>query len=83
MRVKYFAWVRERIGKAEEIIEPPATVRTVKKGDQIVRVALEVYGSSNSAVLDWIRKNNPQLRNLNRVDVGMQLSLPPLPPGVR
>jgi len=29
MKIKYFAWVRERIGKAEETIEPPADVRTV------------------------------------------------------
>jgi sulfur-carrier protein len=29
MKVKYFAWVRERIGKAEETIEPPASVHTV------------------------------------------------------
>ena len=29
MKLMYFAWVRERIGKAEEIIEPPATVSTV------------------------------------------------------
>jgi sulfur-carrier protein len=29
MKVKYFAWVRERIGKAEETIEPPDNVRTV------------------------------------------------------
>ena len=29
MKVKYFAWVRERIGKSEETIEPPANVRTV------------------------------------------------------
>jgi molybdopterin synthase sulfur carrier subunit len=31
MRVKivYFAWVRERIGKAEEMLEPPAGVATV------------------------------------------------------
>jgi molybdopterin synthase sulfur carrier subunit len=29
MRVKYFAWVRERIGKAEETLEPPAGVATV------------------------------------------------------
>jgi len=29
MKVKYFAWVRERIGKAEETIEPPAEVRTI------------------------------------------------------
>jgi sulfur-carrier protein len=29
MKVKYFAWVRERIGKAEEMIEPPTSVRTI------------------------------------------------------
>jgi len=34
MRVKYFAWVRERIGLAEEQVEPPAGVRTV--GELIV-----------------------------------------------
>ena len=33
MKVKYFAWVRERIGIAEETVEPPASVRTV--GDLI------------------------------------------------
>lgn len=33
MKVVYFAWVRERIGKAEETVEPPAAVRTV--GDLI------------------------------------------------
>jgi molybdopterin synthase sulfur carrier subunit len=33
MKVLYFAWVRERIGKAEETVEPPAEVRTV--GDLI------------------------------------------------
>jgi molybdopterin synthase sulfur carrier subunit len=33
MKLKYFAWVRERIGKAEETIEPPSSVRTV--GDLI------------------------------------------------
>ena len=29
MKVLYFAWVRERVGKAEETIDPPANVRTV------------------------------------------------------
>ena len=29
MKLKYFAWVRERVGKAEETLEPPADVRTV------------------------------------------------------
>lgn len=29
MKVMYFAWVRERVGKAEETIDPPASVATV------------------------------------------------------
>ncbi|QCI64832.1 molybdopterin converting factor subunit 1 [Phreatobacter stygius] len=29
MKILYFAWVRERIGKAEETIVLPETVRTV------------------------------------------------------
>jgi molybdopterin synthase sulfur carrier subunit len=29
MKVKYFAWIRERVGKAEEDLEPPQSVHTV------------------------------------------------------
>ena len=29
MKVLYFAWVRERVGKAEEEIDPPAGIATV------------------------------------------------------
>jgi molybdopterin synthase sulfur carrier subunit len=37
LKAVYFAWVRERIGKAEEEIAPPAEVRTV--GDLIAWLA--------------------------------------------
>lgn len=29
MRLLYFAWVRERIGTGEEVVEPPEAVRTL------------------------------------------------------
>ena len=29
VKILYFAWVRERVGKAEEIIEPPAGIATI------------------------------------------------------
>jgi molybdopterin synthase sulfur carrier subunit len=29
VKILYFAWVRERIGKAEETVEPPSAVATV------------------------------------------------------
>jgi molybdopterin synthase sulfur carrier subunit len=31
MKLLYFAWVRERVGKPEEEIEPPSGVRTVSE----------------------------------------------------
>ena len=31
MKLKYFAWVRERIGKAEETVEPPPSVQTIEQ----------------------------------------------------
>jgi sulfur-carrier protein len=30
MKVKYFAWVRERVGKSEELVEPPPSVQTIE-----------------------------------------------------
>ncbi len=30
MKLKYFAWMRERVGKPEEMVDPPASVRTVE-----------------------------------------------------
>lgn len=29
MRILYFAWVRERVGKTDEDLDPPASVTTV------------------------------------------------------
>lgn len=29
LKLSYFAWVRERVGKADETLAPPADVRTV------------------------------------------------------
>jgi sulfur-carrier protein len=29
MKAVYFAWVRERVGKAEEELNPPPTVKTI------------------------------------------------------
>ncbi len=29
MRVLYFAWVREKVGVAEEVVSPPSSVATV------------------------------------------------------
>lgn len=53
MKILYFAWVRERIGKPEEEIELPASVRTV--GDLVAwlkgRGEEYAYAFENAAVV--------------------------------
>ena len=46
MKVLYFAWVRERVGKAEETLEPPASVRTVSDLMQWLVARGEEYASA-------------------------------------
>ena len=31
LKLRYFAWVRERVGKAEEVIEVPAGIATISE----------------------------------------------------
>jgi molybdopterin synthase sulfur carrier subunit len=42
VKVRYFAWVRERVGKAEEEIDPPAGVATV--GDLVAWLSRQGEG---------------------------------------
>ena len=46
MRALYFAWVRERVGKAEEELDPPAAVATV--GDLIAWLAKRGEGYAHA-----------------------------------
>jgi molybdopterin synthase sulfur carrier subunit len=64
MKALYFAWVRERVGKAEEELDPPPTVKTV--GDLIawLRERGEGYAhafdkpASVRAALDRVHSRN-------------------------
>jgi molybdopterin synthase sulfur carrier subunit len=53
MKLLYFAWVRERIGKPEEDIDVPATVRTI--GDLVAwlkqRGEEYAYAFENASVI--------------------------------
>jgi sulfur-carrier protein len=53
VKLRYFAWVRERLGKAEEELNPPAGVATV--GELMVWLARRdeqyAYAFENSKVI--------------------------------
>ena len=67
MKLVYFAWVRERVGKAEEEIAPPASVKTVadlmawlgKRGDEYAH-AFEQAKSIRAAIdRNHVRSDTP------------------------
>lgn len=53
--------------------------RTVKRGDSLAKMATEVYGKFDLAVLDWVKHHNPHIHNVNRIEVGETITFPPLP----
>ena len=64
VKVRYFAWVRERVGKAEEEIDPPAGVATV--GDLVAWLAQRgegyAYAFENPKVIRAAIDRNPRAR---------------------
>jgi general secretion pathway protein A len=51
-------------------------VRIMSKGDYISKIALEVYGYANDDILALIKKHNPHIKDINRVEVGEKVLFP-------
>ncbi len=57
----------------------PLTI-SVSPGEDISDIALEIYGFANDELFDLIKRNNPDIPDLNAIQVGDKLVLPALPP---
>jgi len=51
-------------------------VKTVRKGDSLSRLTLEVYGRVDDGLVTAVRKNNPWIRDVNNLPVGMEIQFP-------
>jgi hypothetical protein len=51
-------------------------LRVMQKGEYISKIALEVYGYANDEILSLIKKHNPQIKDINRVEVGEKVLFP-------
>lgn len=68
--------------EAEAPPPPPAAfprVVSLQKGDSISKMALEMYGFINPALMERIRHHNPHIKNIDRVTVGEEILLPAFP----
>jgi general secretion pathway protein A len=65
--------------ESEEEASPPKEekrVITVKPGDTLLGLAMEVYGLADKKTLEWIKMKNPQIRNVNMIEPGQQIVFP-------
>ena len=66
-------------GPSEVQAEPAAQTVVVGQGDTLGKLAAKLYGRSNERVLELIRKNNPDIRDLDLILPGQKLIFPPIP----
>jgi general secretion pathway protein A len=50
----------------------------VKPGDTLTELAITVYGRVDQAILDAVKRSNPQMLDVNRIEVGQKFRFPPL-----
>jgi len=53
-------------------------VRVVRPGDTLAQLAMEVYGYTDQKVLDLIKSHNPDITNINLINVGQKIVFPPI-----
>jgi general secretion pathway protein A len=55
---------------------PGAETRIVKEGDSFFRMVLEVYGSSNQTLWNYVRQHNPRINDIYNLRVGEKIIFP-------
>lgn len=49
-----------------------------KPGDTVIQLAASLYGRTDEKVLNLIQKYNPEIKDINWIDVGQEIIFPPL-----
>lgn len=71
----------------KEISEPykkslPET-RIVREGNNLWGLTKDVYGSTNNEVIKWVKQNNPQIEDVDLIQVGDEIVFPEFEQGER
>ncbi|MBK5101748.1 MAG: AAA family ATPase [Desulfobacteraceae bacterium] len=68
----------ESLPLSQEQEETSWTTIVVKEGDTLAALATRHYGRVDTSVLGVLKKNNPEINNINLINVGQKINLPPL-----
>jgi len=59
--------------------EPPGMVRVAAPGDTLAGLIFNVYGRFDRQHLDWVKSRNPDIIDVDRIQVGQVIAFPPAP----
>jgi len=60
--------------KQENLLKIKKEIITVKPGDTLLGLAMKIYGYADERTLDEIQKENPEIRDVNLIDVGQKIT---------
>jgi general secretion pathway protein A len=55
----------------------------VKKDDTLFRMTVRVYGFSNDRVINFVKRNNPAIKDISHIEEGSTIVFPPLDESLR
>jgi nucleoid-associated protein YgaU len=64
------------LGTVSASAPPAVATRVVKKGDTLLRLALDVYGFPVDEVFQRVREQNPAISNVNWILAGTEIRFP-------
>ena len=74
---------KEEMKPTEERIIPepskassPTISRIVKKGDNLFRLTMKVYGYADDKLVAWVKQNNPRIKDIINIPVGGEIIFP-------
>ena len=51
----------------------------VKQGDTLDQLAIGIYNRADEKIFNLVKKHNPEIKDINRINVGQKVIFPPLP----
>jgi len=52
--------------------------RVLKEGDYLTKLCVEIYGFTNDRLVEWMKEQNPHIKDVDVIDVGEKLFFPKL-----
>ncbi len=62
------------VAEAQEASFP--VVRVIKQGQTLFRLTKEVYGHADPQLVEWVKENNPSIRDITRIPAGTEIVFP-------